>query len=112
MKHLLVTVVALFWGIFDLCAQNETKPVSSGHVEVTIPFDRSRGVVISGANIICKGNETILKVEGDYESFEWNTGTTGRLLHVKEAGIYEVTVRTKGGCSLTGAVNVQVVSCI
>lgn len=112
MKHLLVTVFTLFMWSAGLHAQNSPKPSSSGSLEVTIPFSAPRGVVISGANIICKGNETILKVEGDYESFEWNTGAIGRLLHVKEAGIYEVTVRTKGGCSLTGAVNVQVVTCI
>ena len=73
---------------------------------------RPSGVVISGATLICKGNETILKVEGNYESFEWNTGSTDRLLRVKEAGVYEVTVKTKGGCSITSSVNVRTISCI
>ena len=80
-------------------------------VQPATPAPR-RGVVISGSTMICKGNETILKVEGDYESFEWNTGGTDRYLHVKEAGVYEVTVRTKGGCSLTSSVNVRIVNCI
>lgn len=76
------------------------------------PAPRPSGVVISGATLICKGNETILKVEGNYESFEWNTGGTDRFLRVKEAGVYEVTVKTKGGCSITSSVSVRTISCI
>lgn len=71
----------------------------------------SKGVQISGITWICKGGETILKVEGDYESFEWNNGVSGRFLHVKEEGIYEVTVKTKGGCTITSSVNVQIRPC-
>jgi hypothetical protein len=71
----------------------------------------STGVVISGLTLICKGSETMLKVEGDYESFEWNTGSKDRIIRVNKEGIYEVTVKTKGGCSLTSAVNVQVRIC-
>lgn len=79
---------------------------------ITVEFPpRPSGVVISGATLICKGNETILKVEGNYESFEWNTGATERFLRVKEAGVYEVTVKTKGGCTITKSVSVRTISC-
>jgi hypothetical protein len=71
----------------------------------------AKGVEISGITWICKGGETTLKVEGDYESFEWNNGVTGRFLKVKEEGIYEVTVKTKGGCTITSSVNVQIRPC-
>lgn len=70
------------------------------------------GVQISGPTIICKGGQTTLKVEGDYESFEWNNGSTQRFIHVKEPGVYEVTVRTKGGCSITSSVNVEEKPCL
>lgn len=69
-------------------------------------------VTITGGSELCKGGELILKVEGEYESFQWNTGHEGRYLKVKKAGIYEVTVRTKSGCTFTGSVNVQEYPCI
>ena len=69
------------------------------------------GVNISGPTTICKGGETILKAEGDFESFEWNTGVMDRFLRVKEEGTYEVTVTTKGGCRLTTSVTVRMIPC-
>jgi hypothetical protein len=69
------------------------------------------GLHISGPTLICKGTETILKAEGEYESFLWNTGTTDRFLHVREAGIYEVTAKTKGGCTYTTSIRVEVKPC-
>lgn len=103
----------LIWGGTALRAQSIPSPAPELTIAAPAPTPAPRrGVVISGATLICKGNETILKVEGDYESFEWNTGGTDRYLRVKEAGVYEVTVRTKGGCSLTSSVNVRTVNCI
>ena len=75
------------------------------------PAPLFKGVVISGVTLICKGGETTLKVEGDYESFEWNTGSTERMIRVKDAGQYEVTVKNKGGCTFTSSVNVEVRPC-
>ncbi len=69
------------------------------------------GVNISGPTTICKGGETILKAEGDYESFEWNTGVQDRFLRVREEGTYEVTVTTKGGCRFTTSVTVRMIPC-
>lgn len=75
------------------------------------PVKKSYGVEISGATEICEGSETALKVEGEYESYTWNTGEMGRTIRVNKAGVYEVTVKTKGGCSLTTSVNVRVKPC-
>ena len=69
------------------------------------------GVNISGPTTICKGGETILKAEGDYESFEWSNGVQDRFLRVREEGTYEVTVTTKGGCRLTTSVTVRMIPC-
>ena len=97
------------WG--DVKAQttppNDTKPELSATFRVSGPG----GVHISGPTTICKGGETILKAEGDYESFEWNTGAKDRFIRVKEEGNYEVTVTTKSGCRYTTSVNVQVIPC-
>lgn len=87
-------------------APEQTQPHSMG-----ISVTGSRGVNISGPTTICKGGETILKAEGDYESFLWNTGATDRFLKVREEGMYEVTVTTKGGCKLTTSVTVRVIPC-
>jgi hypothetical protein len=76
-----------------------------------IVVQRPGGANISGPTTFCQGSETILKAEGDYESFEWNTGATDRFLRVREEGIYEVTVTTKGGCRLTTSVTVRAVPC-
>ena len=98
---------------FNLSAQDQPStpaatPASSATVTVAVPF---KGAVISGVTLICKGSETLLKVEGDYESFEWNTGSTERIIKVKEEGVYEVKVKTKGGCSFSSSVNVEVRPC-
>lgn len=76
------------------------------------PAPRPFGLNISGPTLICKGSETILKAEGDFESFKWSTGSTDRFLHVREEGLYEVTAKTKGGCTYTSSVRVQVKPCI
>jgi len=75
------------------------------------PAKKSYGVEISGATEICEGSETALKVEGEYESYTWNTGEMGRTIRVNKAGVYEVTVKTKGGCTLTTSVNVRIKPC-
>lgn len=80
--------------------------------EIRIPiFYRSAGVDVLGDREICEGSETTLEVDGEYESYSWNTGSTERSIKVKEAGIYEVTVKTKGGCTFTTGVNVRMKPC-
>jgi hypothetical protein len=85
-------------------AQEQAKPKG-------ITISGPAGVNISGPTTICKGGETILKAEGDYESFEWNNGVQDRFLRVKEEGTYEVTVTTKGGCRFTTSVTVRMIPC-
>ncbi len=80
--------------------------------QTVLPAPRPAGLTISGPTLICKGSETILKAEGEYESFQWNNGSTDRFLKVREEGIYEVTAKTKGGCTYTSSVSVQVKPCI
>lgn len=77
-----------------------------------IIIERASPLTISGITEICKGSETILKAEGDFESFTWEkAGVSGRYLKVKEEGVYEVSAKTKGGCTFTTSVNVRVRPC-
>jgi len=96
---------------FVLRAQTEAPTPAPEQKPKGITISGSAGVNISGPTTICKGGETILKAEGDYESFEWNTGVQDRFLRVREEGTYEVTVTTKGGCRLTTSVTVRMIPC-
>jgi hypothetical protein len=114
MKKFLTTIIAILSIVFTLSAQTTPTTVTAkpAQEEQTFTIKAAPGLVISGLSTICKGGESILKVEGEYDSFLWNNGTTDRFLTIKEAGVYEVTVKTKGGCTITGSVNVEVVSCL
>jgi hypothetical protein len=103
MKHAIALLVLGFFSL-SLAAQ-QSDPLT---IKV---LPRPSGPVITGLTLICEGAETTLKVTGDYESFLWNTGGTDRFLKVKEAGVYEVTVKTKGGCSITSSVVVRTRPC-
>jgi len=102
MKNLLLI---LFIGVASHLSAQEQRSVP---IKI---LPRPSGVTISGVTLICEGSETILKAEGDYESFLWNTGGTDRFIKVKEEGIYEVTVKTKGGCSISSSVVVRTRPC-
>ena len=99
---------------FTLSAQTEAPAPASEPAQTKpkgITVSGPAGVNISGPTTICKGGETILKAEGDYESFEWNNGVKDRFLRVREEGTYEVTVTTKGGCRFTTSVTVRMIPC-
>lgn len=85
------------------------EPPSSG---VPIIVERASPLTISGNTEICPGTETILKAEGEFESFTWDKGgVQGRYLKVSEPGKYEVTGKTKGGCTFTTTVTVRLRPC-
>ena len=58
-------------------------------------------VSITGENVICFGTTAELVAHSDVEgTFAWSNGMTGDTINVT-AGIYNVTVTTSEGCSLT-----------
>jgi phage baseplate assembly protein gpV len=58
-------------------------------------------VTISGNNVICENDSTVLYAYSDVPgTFTWNDGTTGATKTVA-AGIYNVTLTTAEGCSMT-----------
>lgn len=104
-------------GFFLLAFTFAVPAVSSAQQEVQTtdapapPVKHFSGVEVSGATEICEGSETALKVDGEFESYTWSTGEVGRTIRVNKPGMYEVTVKTKGGCSLTTSVIVRVRIC-
>jgi hypothetical protein len=98
---------SFLWGGSVLVAQES--PVPTG---TPVVIEKPSLLSISGVLEICKGSETILKAEGNFESFQWEKeGVSGRILRVKEEGLYEVTAKTKAGCTFTASVNVRVRPC-
>ena len=58
-------------------------------------------VTITGNNVLCMTDSTILTAHSDVEgTFTWNDGTVGPNLTVA-AGVYNVTITTPEGCHLT-----------
>lgn len=95
-------------GPSQLLAQNSVNSLD----KATPNFVKSPGIDIKGETDICQGTETILEVDGgEFESYEWSDGSKERFIKVKEAGIYHVTVKTKGGCTFSASVNVRVRPC-
>lgn len=117
MKQFIFTLASIFclaMTPLTLFSQSETPTAAPAQEQPKpkgISVSGPAGVNISGPTTICKGGETILKAEGDYESFEWNNGVQDRFLRVKEEGTYEVTVTTKGGCRFTTSVTVRMIPC-
>ncbi len=58
----------------------------------------------------CTGSSVTLDA-GDFESYLWNTGATGRTLTVDTAGDYRVTVTNVYGCENSDTLRVQFETC-
>lgn len=100
--------------VLSLLASNALpgQEAPSPEPSATIVVEKGSPLSISGNTEICAGTETILKAEGDFESFIWDKGgVKGRYLKVTEPGKYEVTAKTKGGCTFTTTVTVRLRPC-
>ena len=54
---------------------------------------------ISGLNVICEGQSTLLCVIQRASSYLWSTGTTSRCISISAGGTYFVTVTSADGCT-------------
>jgi len=70
-------------------------------IDVPAPF-------IDGDLSICPGDTNQLAVEEVYETYAWSTADTASTIDVTEAGFYQVSVTSVGGCVATS--NIFVVS--
>lgn len=70
----------------------------SKEYEITVNDYDSRPVDL-GPDITKCRNETVLLDAGEFESYLWSNGATGRTIMVSEAGTYQVTVADGNGCA-------------
>lgn len=56
---------------------------------------------------LCEGQGEKLSVEGDYESYLWNTGETTSEITVRAAGNYSVEVMNSAGCMAQADIDVE-----
>lgn len=111
MKLFKIVLFALLWLAPVIGVAQESQPAAPPPVPLESTYNPT-GLKISGNLEICKGAETILKAEGNFESYIWSKGaTSGQYLKVSEEGVYEVTARTKGGCTYTASVTVRFRPC-
>ena len=112
-SRMLALLLFCLFGLNLLSIQAQDSPVlPPPPPAASIIIERASPLSISGILEICKGSETILKAEGEFESFTWDKdGVKGRYLKVKEEGQYEVTAKTKGGCTYTTSVTVRARPC-
>jgi len=82
--------------------QNCESAEASAPVTVTVNPAPST-VTITGNNILCLNDSTVLTAHSDVAgTFTWNDGTVGATKTVT-AGVYNVTLTTAEGCSMTSA---------
>jgi len=68
-------------------------------IRVDLAFYDFEAPEIEGEPFICDDGLQQLIVEGDYTSFEWNTGDTGSELIIDMPGLYSVVATNDDGCS-------------
>jgi len=76
---------------------------SSYDVNVEAPFVP----VITGDQVICLNDSTMLDAGPDYLSYLWSTGDTTRSILVHDGGVYTVMVGSRGGCFGTASFEVR-----
>lgn len=58
---------------------------------------------LSPQDTICPGESLVLDVRSFGQSFKWSTGSTAGLITVANAGLYQVTVTDRNGCTGQGS---------
>ncbi len=91
-------------GVYTVEVTNSAGCVSTASAEVKVQEELE--VDLGGDTTVCKASlPYTIKTAAEYDSYEWNDGSTESELSVDEAGTYSVKV-TKGLC--TGAQTVEV----
>lgn len=74
------------------CTQADTIEV----IDIDVPAP-----LIMGDLSICPGDTNSLAVEEVYETYSWSTNDTSSTIDISEAGFYQVSVTSAGGCIAT-----------
>jgi gliding motility-associated-like protein len=65
--------------------------------ELTIKLNKSPKPMLSDLAFLCSGESQVLD-PGEFKSYLWHDGTTGRAFEATRAGLYFVTVTNEQGC--------------
>jgi gliding motility-associated-like protein len=63
---------------------------------------------ITGNNVFCQGNSSILNAGAGFNSYSWSTGSSAQNISVNTSGWYVVTVTNNFGCSASAHLYVTV----
>ncbi len=80
--------------------------------EVCVDLGESGGdttvdfVGVSDGDVFCQGEEVVLALSVNGDTYNWSTGGTTPTIPVTTSGNYQVTV-TAGSCDLTGEINLE-----
>lgn len=61
----------------------------------------------ASASAICEGEEAVLSVDGDFASYQWDTGETSSSITVDAGGTYSVNVTDQNGCQGSAEISIQ-----
>ncbi len=75
--------------------------------DVYITVVDNKAPQITGNNIICSGESTILDAGEGFQSYRWSNGATTRTISVSDPGIYSVTVTNANNCSNNSSFEVR-----
>ncbi len=76
---------------------------SSYEVNVEAPFVP----VITGSQVICLNDSSMLDAGAGYKSYLWSTGDTTQTIIIHDGGVYTVMVGSPGGCFGTASYEVR-----
>jgi PKD repeat protein len=95
-------------GIYSVTVTDVNGCTATASVTVTVepvPF------VDLGPDInLCEGDPVYVLDAGNFETYLWSDGSTGRTLEVSAVGIYSVTVTNTSGCTASDTVSAMVLS--
>ncbi len=78
----------------------------TGETSVTIDQNDLPAVGITGNDVFCEGDNSILDAGGPFTDYIWSEGSTGQSIDVIASGTYSVTVTDGNGCTNETSIDV------
>ncbi len=79
-------------------------PVSINELPESITIKSEPQFNIEGGTLLCVGETLTLSVDGEFNSYLWNTGENTSFIEINAAGEYNVSVTENNGCSGTRSI--------
>jgi gliding motility-associated-like protein len=99
-------------GTFWVQVTDHNHCVSSDTVYVTRIIPKSTGFLPLSDTLICDGYPLKIQAEGQFITYNWNTGDQNSYIIIKKAGNYSLTVTDQYGCTSTSSLSVQTKQCL